>query len=153
MTRAKTWALVSNGLHAQILRDLEQAAGPAPIVMESQTDSPHLGDMLSDRPGRSFASDGSGRRAALEPGSDPILHDMQVFAREIVQCLEDHHRNGALTRLAVFAAPRMLGVLRDQMPEALGAATILERDLNLINLPEAELRATVRRAIGEVPAS
>lgn len=151
MTRAKTWALVSNGLHAQILRDLEKAAGAPPIVMESRADSPHLGDMLSDKAGRSFASDGSGRRAALEPGSDPVLHDMQNFAREIVDCLEAHHREGALTRLAVFAAPRMLGVLRQQMPEALAAATILERDVNLINLPEAELRTTVRRAIAEVP--
>jgi len=85
----------------------------------------------------------------MEPGSDPILRDMQDFARDTLGVLEEHLRAGRLSRLAIFAAPKMLGVLRDEMPAALREAVILERDLNLVNLSEAELRETVIGALKE----
>ena len=153
MARSRTWALVTNGVRARILRGLDDGEAEDPIELVSKSDSPHLRDILTDRPGRSFASDASGRRSAMEPGSDPILHDMETFARETCDVLEDHLRAGDMTRLAVFAAPRMLGVLRHQMPDTLKGAVFLERDLNLVNLSEADLRETVNTAIREEPSS
>ncbi len=147
MTRRKTWALVTNGVRARILRGLEDDDPAKTLELVSKAESPHLRDILSDRAGRSFASDASGRRSAMEPGSDPVMRDMQDFAQEALGTLEGHLRAGRMTRLAIFAAPKMLGILRREMPDSLGAAVILERDLNLINLPEAELRKAV---IGEL---
>jgi hypothetical protein len=43
----------------------------------------------------------------------------------------------------------MLGILRDQMPASLRDLVILEKDLNLINLPEADLRAHVIATLKE----
>ena len=51
--------------------------------------------------------------------------------------------------LVVFASPKMLGILRQEMPSDLRSAVVLERDLNLINLPEADLRETVVKAFRE----
>ena len=147
--RDKTWALVTNGVRARILRGLDDDASENPIELDSKAESTHLRDILSDKAGRSFASDASGRRSAMEPGSDPILRDMQDFAQEILATLEDHLRAGHLTRLAIFAAPRMLGILRQEMPAHVGKAVLLERDLNLINLSDAELRDAVIGALRE----
>jgi len=149
MPAGQIWALVTNGVRARILRGLEARDADAPVELVSKAEATHLRDHLTDRPGRSFASDESGRRSAMEPGSDPILRDMQDFARDTLGVLEEHLRAGRLSRLAIFAAPKMLGVLRDEMPAALREAVILERDLNLVNLSEAELRETVIGALKE----
>ncbi len=149
--RHKTWALVSDGVHARILRDLEGGYSQEPIELVSKAKSTHLRDYLSDKAGRSFASSAGGRRSAMEPGSDPVLRDMRDFAQVTLSLLENYFRKGHLTRLAIFAAPKMLGVLRREVPASLNSAVILERDLNLINLPEADLRDAVRRAIRKEP--
>jgi protein required for attachment to host cells len=149
--RYKTWALVTDGVRARILRDLEDGNSHDPIELVSKAKSTHLRDYLSDKAGRSFASGADGRRSAMEPGSDPVLRDMQDFAQETFSVLEDHFRKGHLTRLAIFAAPKMLGVLRREIPASLKDAVTLERNLNLFNLPEADLRNAVIRALGKEP--
>ena len=113
MARQGTWALVTNGVRARILRGLEDGDSEDPVELVSKTASTHLREILSDKPGRSFESDGSGRRA------------------------------GRLTRLAIFAAPKILGILRQELPTSLKEAVILQRDVNLIPLPEKELRDTM----------
>lgn len=151
MARPKTWALVTNGVRARILRDLEESEAQEPVEIVSTSTSPHLREIMSDRAGRSFASDASGRRSAMEPGSDPILRDIQDFAQETLDLLAARHHARELTRLAIFAAPKMLGILRRQMPASLREAVFLERDLNLINLSAAELRETVTKTMREGP--
>ena len=151
MARNKTWALVTNGVRARILRGIEDGDSKEPIEINSKADSTHLRDILSDKSGRSFSSGDSGRRSGMEPGSDPILRDMQDFAHEILSVLETHLRAGRVSRLAVFAAPKMLGILRREMPPSLRQTVILERSANLINLPEADLRNVVRKGIGKEP--
>lgn len=143
MAREKTWALVSSGVRARILRGLEGGDPADPIEIVSKADSTHLRDIMADKPGRSFASGARGRRSALEPGSDTILRDMQDLAREILGILEGHLHAGRLTRLAVFAAPKMLGILRKEMPASLGEVVFLEMDANLSNLSEHDLRDAV----------
>jgi protein required for attachment to host cells len=153
MTHKTTWALVTNGVHARILRGLGDGAGEDTLELVSKADATRLRDLASDKPGRSFASDGAGRRSAMEPGSDPALRDMQDFAAETLGLLDDHFRAGRMTHLAIFAAPKMLGVLRREMPASLREAVILERDLNLANLSEADLRAHVIAALREERAT
>ena len=145
--RYKTWALVCDGVRARILRDLEDGNSHDPIELVSKAKSAHLRDYLSDKAGRSFASGADGRRSAMEPGSDPVLRDMQDFAHETLNVLQDHFRQGHLTRLAIFAAPKMLGVLRRKIPVPLKNAVILESDLNLINLPQADLRTAIIKVL------
>jgi protein required for attachment to host cells len=147
--RYQTWALVTNGVRARILRDLDNSDSEDPMELVSRADETHLRDVLTDKAGRSFASDSSQRRSAMEPGSDPILRDMQDFATETLGVLEGYYRAGRFTRLAVFAAPKMLGILRQHMPASLKGRVFLERSINLINLPEADLRDTVIRALKE----
>jgi protein required for attachment to host cells len=152
MKKPKTWALVADGERARVLSGLE---GDAPgIMLDLTTEAPtrHLGEMMADDAGRSFASTQSGRRSAMEPGSDPVRRDMQDFARATFDTLEKHRRKGAFDRLAIFAAPKMLGILRDEMPPQLKDRVILEKPANLLWQADAELISGVREAIDELPS-
>lgn len=153
MAATRLWALVTNGVRARILRGLENSDSEEPIELISNADSVHLRDILSDRAGRSFASTDSGRRSAMEPGSDPILRDMQDFAGETLALLDRHYRTGDFGRLAILAAPKMLGLLRRQMPSTLRGSVVFERPINLIQLPERELRETVLRLLKAEPTT
>lgn len=151
MDGPETWALVSNGVRARILRGLDDGDMDAPVELVRKTEATHLRDLLTDRPGRLFAADASGRRSAMEPGSDPILRDMQDFAREVVGLLVDAHRAGKFTCLALVAAPKMLGILRSTFPPPLRDCVVLERPANLVWLPAADLRTAIRKMMREEP--
>lgn len=144
-----TWALVTNGVHARILRGLEKGDQEQSIEIANKSDTTHLGEMMSDKSGRSVSSGTGGRRSAMEPGSDPVHRNMQDFAQETLSVLETHLRAEHFNRLAVFAAPKMLGIIRHEMPSSLQKAVMLESDANLINLPDADLQDFVRNAIGK----
>lgn len=143
MRGTRTWALVMSGVHARILRDVEDAEADEPVDLVSRAVSTHLRDIQSDKPGRSFSSGSGGRRSAIEPGSDPVHRDMQDFASDAADYLERHRRAGDFTRLAVFAEPKMLGIVRDEFPEALWATVVLDLPTNLIGLEPRELRERV----------
>lgn len=149
MYKPRTWALVADGVRARILRGRETGGPPPepPTELISRSRSQNLRDFFSDRPGRLHAAARSGRRSAMEDGPDPIRQDMQDFAREIVDRLDSHRRAGDFERLAIFATPTMLGLLRDEMPRALRGTVILEMSRNLVPVGEMELRHLVREEI------
>ena len=149
MHKPKTWALAANGGHARVLVGLEAVAetGPPPAELTLEAEIRKPGDVMSDRPGRSFSSSGDGRRSGMEYASDPAKDDMRDFAAEIAGLLETHRAKGDFARLAVFAAPVMLGLLRDAMTPGVRAAVVLERDSNLLHEAPKALRATVREAL------
>ena len=149
MVRDKTWALVTNGVQARILRGLEDGDHEEPIEIASKAVSTHLGEMMSDKSGRSFSSGSVGHRSAMESGSDPVRRDMQNFAHETLSVLPSHLRAAHFNRLAIFAAPKMLGIIRQEMSTPLQNAVVFESAANLINLPEADIRGFVRKAVGK----
>jgi hypothetical protein len=108
MARIETWALVTNGVQARILRGLENGGAQAPIDIVSKADSTHLRDIMSDRSGRSFKSGDTGRRSGMELGSDPVRRDMQDFAQETicVRGVSTGWRSLPLQRCSVSSAKR-----------------------------------------------
>jgi len=153
MHRPRTWALVADGVRARILRALEGGMPPPdpPTELVSRSRSQHLRDVMSDKPGRTWASDHGGRRSGLECGTDPIRRDMRDFARDLMDRLDSHRRAGDFDRLAIFAAPAMLGLLREEMPRGIRATVFLERSKNLVHFAEPDLRDLVKTEIGTSP--
>lgn len=149
MTSMKTWALVADGVRARLLRDLEVTAkgGAAPGELIQRARVERLREIMADRPGRSFASDRTGRRSAMEHAADPVHEDMCSFARELSVRLDEHRLAGDFNRLAVVAAPAMLGVLRAEMSPALKSMVCLEVPKNLMGAPAETLRQKVWSAI------
>ena len=141
--RSKTWALVINGARCRILRGLAVDGDEVPAELVLRSESRHLRDIMSDKPGRSFASAGGERRSAMEYASDQIAEDRREFLRQVITLLESHRCAGDFDRLAIFAEHDMLGYLRQMLPRTLADLVILEEPKNLLHLSAKDLAEVV----------
>jgi hypothetical protein len=140
MAGSRPSALVMDDVRARMLRDVGKSAGQAPAERVSRAISTRLPDVLSDMAGRSGASDASGRRSAMEPGSDPARRDMQDVAGQATDFLERSRRAGDVSRPSPVADPKTLGILQAQAPATLRASVFLQPPTILIAPPESERR-------------
>lgn len=150
--KRKVWALVMNSTHARILRDLgaggREAGTSPPAEIEFRIDAKQLGDVMADRPGRSFASFGGGRRSAMEYGSDPLAEETRNLIREVIAALEKHQRRNAFRELAIYAEASVLGELRKMLPPPLRALVCKEASANYLQAPPQELSQTLAEDLG-----
>ncbi len=145
----RVWYVVLNSNRLRILRDLPQpgeAAGPEITLQAPVT---HLRDALRDAPTRSFASAGGGRRSAVMPSSNPVLEAERTFLHRVFQLLADERAMGAYDAMVVFGSPEIIGLWRDEIPDALSPLVRQEVVKNLIRLPAHELATAVRRLLSE----
>ena len=140
MNVSRTWALVMNGVRARILRSLADGDGELPVEIVSRAALRHLRDTLARKAGWVDSQVTDGKTG----GDDPVVLDMQEFAAETGEVLEQHRRAGDFAWLALFAEPRMLAILHTELPATLRKVVVLELPLNLITLPERELRWRIR---------
>ena len=143
--KAKTsWVLIADGGRARILRRKstreENEVQADDLVFE--IDHKTLGEIMSDRPGRSFASEGA-RRSAMEYRSEPEKDQEARFADTLVGELERRLRAREFHRLAIIAEPRMLGTLRRKLSPALQQTVVAEFAKDLTKMPRQDLEATI----------
>src|SRR5690606_23382694 len=140
--KAKTsWVLVADGARARIVRDLGMDTGAEDRLddLVYEIDHKQLREIMADKPGRGFASEGA-RRSAMEYRSDPVQEQEVEFAGMLLDELERRHAADEFGRLAIVAEPRMLGTLRQKLPAALRQAVVKEVPKDLTKLPVKELR-------------
>ncbi len=77
-----------------------------------------LDDLVSDRGGRGFDSQGSGRHAYDEEKSNLKTQSYAAFAKNISERIKEGSRGRKFRKLVVIAAPRFLGVLRKALEKA-----------------------------------
>ena len=144
MKKLKTWFLVCDGAQARLVRDLTQdpEAGADGEDLLFVNEHKPLRQIMSDRPGRSFASHGA-RRSAMEYRSDPVREQQVRFAAMLTRQLEEHRLAHAFDRLVIVAEPRMLGIIREALPQALEALVVGEFDKDLSKLPTKTLHAAL----------
>jgi protein required for attachment to host cells len=137
-----TWGLALDGARARIIRNLEDRTEGKPIPGEIALEMKrkHAGDIMADRPGRAFSSEGPGR-SAMEYGSDPVAEEERAFCGEVLDLLESHLGKGDFDRLVVAAPPDTLGRLRDQRSKRIAEATVAEASKDYLNLSPKDLRA------------
>ncbi|MGI1661577.1 host attachment protein [Palleronia sp. KMU-117] len=151
MDKKHTWALVMNATVARILRGFADGDFVPPPELVLKTEHRNLKEIMADKRGRSFQSTADGRRSAMEYASDPLHDDVVAFARKAVELLNSHVLAGDFTALAIIADPKVLGILREELPERLRKRSILEVPKNLLHLSEADLSDAVEaelRAVG-----
>lgn len=153
MKTPRVWVLVADGSRARILRDPFRRSGSGEGLEELvfRAEQRQLREIMADKPGRGFASEGA-RRSAMEYRSDPVREDERAFASLLTEVLDSHRRAGDFDRLAVVAAPQMLGDLRHAFTNALRGITIREVPRDLTRMPSSELReALAALDVGRVP--
>ena len=140
MKPTKTWIVLADGDQAKIFEHDGPGKG-LHIVKDLNLEQDHLKaqDIMSDRPGRSFASAGAGARSAVEYHSDPVEVRERRFVQRLAQVLDEKHREGAFDRLVIAAAPTALGDLRPALSDAVKATVIAEMPKDLTNVPTAKL--------------
>lgn len=153
LEKRKIWALVMNAAHARIVRSLGWVRDPVegtspPEEIEFATENRQLGDIMADKPGRSFSSFGGGRRSSMEYNSDPVAEETRGMIREIITALEHHQRRGDFKELAIFAEPQVLGELRKMLPGQLRELVTREETANYLQLSPHELTRTLSENLG-----
>ena len=140
---SRLWALAINSTHARIIRGF----GPRGEAVLPELNLSHAiekpRDVMSDKPGRSFASSGGGRRSAIEYATDPVAEGQKDFIRQVIALLEKHRGAKDFDRLVIFAEHDMLGLLRPMLPKALAALVVREEAKNLLHLPEHALSKAI----------
>ena len=97
--------------HVGIGRGIKMIDGMANPTGRSQSR-----DLVSDRPGRAFASRGAGGRHALTAKSDAHEQALAVFVRDLAQYLGSGLSKKRYERLVLVAEPHFLGRLRKVLP-------------------------------------
>ena len=76
------------------------------------------GELLSDRGGRSFDSHGQGRHTMAGEKDAPQQQVARAFAKDIAEKIAAESHRGTCRGYAVIAAPRFLGLLRQEFAGA-----------------------------------
>ena len=139
MKPVRTWILLADGTRARIVcnsgpgKGLDEVRG-----MEFEGENVRSGDIMADRPGRTFDSAGA-HRHAMEPHSDPQREAKRSFAADMVGKLQDQLQAQAFDRLVLVAAPATLGDIRKSLPKSLLDVVYGEIPKNLVQVPNQEL--------------
>jgi protein required for attachment to host cells len=135
------WVLVADSGRARVfsadspigeLQEVQSFTNPEARLQEQE--------LLSDRPGRSFDSAGEGRHAmgsTVEPKEQEAIR----FAKQIGDYLEKGRIEFKFEHLVIVAAPKFLGLLRDNISPQVKDLITLTVDKNLVDLKPSELRA------------
>ncbi|BBD38301.1 hypothetical protein Amn_31810 [Aminobacter sp. Y103A] len=146
MKRKKMWILVADGARARIIRRMEGDNEDAALLDDLVFEVNHktLREIMSDRPGRSFASKGR-RRSAMEYASDPVQEQEVQFAITLIEELGRRYADHEFDHLAIVAEPRMLGALRQNLPGVLLSTLVKEVAKDLTKLPKLQLMQALNK--------
>ena len=134
-----TWVLLADGNSSRFFRHEGPGKGLTPLPeLDRSTQPLKAGDIMADKPGRSFPSSGHGR-SAMEPATDPVDKVEADFARSLADLLTEKLRTDAYQRLIIVAAPNSLGNIRKYLSAQVGETVIAELPKNLINTPVNDL--------------
>lgn len=144
MKAKRIWVLVADGARARIIRELVSGSDAGERLDDIVFDAEHkqLREIMSDRPGRTFASQGA-RRSAMEYHSDPVREREEAFAATLVDHLVRHHTADEFDALAIIAEPRMLGLIRQNLPASIRDLVTREIAKDLTKLPGLRLRDAI----------
>lgn len=92
-----------------------------------------MGDLISDRGGRSFDSHGKGRHTMSKEKSDPKQQASAAFAKDIAGRVSGAINDGSCRSFALIAAPRFLGALRDALETAGNATPVVAIDKQVVD--------------------
>ncbi len=135
---AETWVVTLDGEKALIFRNEGFDDAPNLQLLEQRAhDHPSNRDLGSDRPGRHHDAGGASRSAVEEPDR----HDLAeaAFVKDVAAWLEKAARAKKFERLVVFADPRSLGRLRDDLGATVRVKIVAERDADFTGAPLADI--------------
>lgn len=102
-------------------------------------------DLETDRPGRRFGGT-HGNRHAVDGERSAERHESEQFAREVARTLDGARVRNEFDRLVLIAAPRMLGLLREALPDTCRSVIAAEVSKELVHQNADTIRDAIPRA-------
>ena len=135
MKAKRTWILIADGARARIVSRRGRASDfPTVDGMVFEHARHRSGEVMADRPGRSFES-ASPTRHGLDPASDIADIEEDAFARTLIELLEKQQRAKAFDALVLIAPASMLGHLRKRVGSMLKPSIEREIAKDLTHVP------------------
>jgi protein required for attachment to host cells len=136
-----TWILVANNANARIFTAETPSSPLTELEGFNHSESRlHDSELTTDLPGKIKNAGGTSAGHAFEQPTDPKKHEARVFAQELADYLETAHNEDKFRQLLLIADPSFLGLLRDELPDAVKLKVAFELDKNLVKSDAAEIR-------------
>lgn len=138
-----TWIIVADSSHARIfqtrdggrtLEEIEDLANPLGRADNKQ--------VATDGGGQYFGPEGRGHTAPRV--EEPVQHEVRQFARHLGHRLDTAAAQNRYQRLALVAAPRFLGLLRDSLDRQTRKLVCAESAKNIASFARHELDPCLR---------
>ena len=133
-----TWILIADGATAKVFEHRPGEGFTAVDDLMFEQEPLKAGEIMADRPGRSYSS-GSDGRSAMEYSSDPVAVRERRFVERVAEELERKHQQKAFDQLIIAAAPTALGDIRPVLSKELKSTIIAELPKDLTNIPTPKL--------------
>lgn len=130
----------------------------APLSLRASLENPAGGkkdiDLETDRPGSRFGGafgsrHGNGPQQAHHHGVDgersTEQHELTLFAKEVAQKIDGDRLRHDFERLVIIAGPKMLGLLRQQLPDTCKGVIVGEIPKDLAQRGEDAIRNALPR--------
>lgn len=148
MKPSVTWVLIADGAQARIL----EYTGPSKGLVQVEGlkfEDAHLrtGEIMSDKPGRSFSSAGYGR-SAMEQRTDPRDYRETEFLRSVAEVINKKALENVFRKLVIAAPPQALGDLRKLLSPAATEKVSAEIPKDLTTVPILQLGKHFEGALG-----
>ncbi len=138
MKAVTTLLVIADDKKARFLENLGVGKGLSELSEMSASDFADTEARYSDRPGRTQPSSGTAIHA-VERTTSEERQERQAFARHVLTKIGQLMAEDGYERLAVTAAPRMLGELRNEMGNDLKDKLAFDMDKDLIKVPLIKL--------------
>ena len=137
-----TWIVIADGDQAKVFEHEGPGKGLR-AVKDMLFEQEHLkaGDIMADKPGRSFSSAGPGSRSSIEYSSDPVQERERKFVEKLAEALNAKQAEGKFDRLVIAAAPTALGDIRPALSDGVRGTILAEMPKDLTNVPTPKLAA------------
>jgi protein required for attachment to host cells len=103
-------------------------------------------ELETDRPGRRFGGT-HGNRHAVDGERSTERHEAELFAKSVARTLDVARTRNEFDRLVLIAAPRMLGLLREALPEQCRSVVAAEVSKELVRHDMDAIREAVPREV------
>jgi protein required for attachment to host cells len=101
-------------------------------------------DLETDRPGRRFGGT-HGNRHAVDGERSTERHELEQFARAVARTLDSARTRDEFDRLVLIAAPRMLGLLREALPDTCRSVVAAEVPKDFVRHDPSTIRDVIPR--------
>ena len=111
-----TWILTADASRARVFELTSARGEPREVeTFEHPEGRAHNRDLVTDGHGRYFGKGERNQGHAAPPGESAVEHENEMFAKRLAEHLRLARTHGRYDRLRLIAAPKFLGLLRQNL--------------------------------------